>query len=61
VADQLVHPRDQVDRLWQHWGKPQIRWYEGGHTGFARSKPVREFLLEALVQSGLVERSRAKL
>ncbi len=61
LADQLVHPRDQVQRLWKHWGNPQIRWYEGGHTGFARSKPVQRFLLEALVQSGLVERSRAKL
>ncbi len=61
LADQLVHPRDQVERLWNHWGNPQIRWYEGGHTGFSRSKPVRKFLLEALVQTGLVERSRAKL
>lgn len=61
LADQLVHPRDQVQRLWNHWGNPQIRWYEGGHTGFARSSPVQKFLLEALVQSGLVERSRAKI
>ncbi len=61
LADQLVHPREQVDRLWKHWGKPQIRWYKGGHTGFSRSKPVQRFLLEALVQSNLVERSRATL
>ncbi len=61
LADQLVHPREQVERLWKHWGNPQISWYEGGHTGFARARPVRKFLLEALVQTGMVERSRARL
>jgi len=60
LADQLVHPREQVQRLWNHWGNPQIKWYPGGHTGFARSDPVQKFLLEALLQTGLVERSRAK-
>ncbi len=54
VADRLVHPRDQVLRLWQHWGRPEIEWYQGGHTGFFRSRPVHEFIDEALVQSGLV-------
>lgn len=43
VADQLVHPRAQVVRLWEHWGKPQIVWYPGGHTGFFRSRPVQRF------------------
>lgn len=53
VADQLVHPRDQVVRLWRHWGRPQIVWYRGGHTGFFRSQPVQHFIDEALIQSGL--------
>jgi dienelactone hydrolase len=55
IADRLVHPRDQVTRLWEHWGKPQIRWYPGGHTGFFRSRPVQRFIDDALVQSGLVD------
>lgn len=55
IADQLVHPRDQVIRLWTHWGRPQIVWYRGGHTGFFRSQPVQHFIDEALVQSGLAE------
>ena len=57
IADRLVHPRDQVSRLWQHWGRPQIRWYSGGHTGFFRSRPVQRFIDDALVQSGLVDPS----
>ena len=54
VADRLVHPRDQVLRLWEHWGRPEIEWYQGGHTGFFRSRPVHEFIDAALIQSGLV-------
>ncbi|RFZ67636.1 Alpha/beta hydrolase family protein [Mycobacterium marinum] len=55
VADRLVHPRDQVTRLWEHWGKPEIHWYQGGHTGFFGSQPVQRFVDAALVQSGLVD------
>ena len=51
----LVHPREQVTRLWEHWGKPEIVWYPGGHTGFFRSRPVQRFVQDALVQSGLVD------
>lgn len=54
VADRLVHPRDHVVRLWDHWGKPEIVWYRGGHAGFFRSRPVQNFIDAALVQSGLV-------
>lgn len=53
VADRLVHPRDQVQRLWEHWGRPEIVWYHGGHTGFF-GRPVQRFIDAAIVQSGLV-------
>ncbi len=57
LADRLVHPREQVVRLWEHWGKPEIVWYRGGHTGFFESRPVARFVEAALVQSGLVQGS----
>jgi hypothetical protein len=57
VADRLVHPREQVIRLWKHWGRPQIMWYPGGHIGFFRSRPVQLFVRDALVQSGLLDGS----
>ena len=60
IADRLVHPRDQVTRLWEHWGRPEIHWYQGGHTGFFRSRPVQRFIDDALVQSGLVDPSRIR-
>jgi hypothetical protein len=54
LADRLVHPRRQVVRLWDHWGRPEIHWFEGGHTGMFRSKSVELFLREALTSSGMV-------
>lgn len=54
VADQVVDPREQTIPLWEHWGQPEILWYQGGHAGFIRSRPVARFIDDALVQSGLV-------
>jgi hypothetical protein len=59
VADRLVHPREQVIRLWEHWGKPEIVWYPGGHAGFFRSRPVQRFVRDALEQSGFLGTSPA--
>ncbi len=54
VADRLVHPHEQVVRLWQHWGRPEIVWYRGGHTGFFTAQSVQKFIDSAIVQSGLI-------
>jgi hypothetical protein len=53
LADRLAHPRHQVGRLWEHWGRPEVLWYKGGHVAFARSKPVGRFVRAALESSGL--------
>ncbi|OBK18378.1 alpha/beta hydrolase family protein [Mycobacterium asiaticum] len=55
IADQVVHPREQVTRLWEHWGKPQMIWYRGGHAGFIRSRPVQRFIQDSLRESGLLD------
>jgi hypothetical protein len=60
IADRVVHPREQVTRLWEHWGKPEIVWYPGGHTGFFRSRPVQRFVWNALQQSGLLDGTPAQ-
>ena len=55
LADRIVHPRRQVMQLWEHWGRPEVGWYHGGHTGFFEAKPVQRYVETALVESGLVE------
>jgi hypothetical protein len=54
LADRLVHPVRQVQALWTHWDEPAITWFRGSHIGFFLSRPVHEFLAEALARSGLV-------
>jgi hypothetical protein len=55
IADRLVHPRDEAMVLWEHWGRPEICWFPGGHTGFFRSRSVQQFIDGALVGSGLAD------
>jgi pimeloyl-ACP methyl ester carboxylesterase len=55
IADRVVHPRRQVLRLWEHWGRPEMTWYRGGHAGFIRSRPVQRFIEAAVQQSGLLD------
>ena len=54
LADRLVHPRWHAFRLWTHWDRPRMHWYEGSHVGFYTARSVRGFVHEALAQSGLV-------
>jgi hypothetical protein len=53
LADRLAHPRHQVGRLWEHWGRPEVLWYKGGHVAFARSKAVGRFVRRVLESTGL--------
>jgi hypothetical protein len=33
TADRLVDPVEQVVALWEHWGRPEIKWVHAGHVG----------------------------
>ena len=55
LADRVVPPERQAARLWAHWDKPRICWFNGGHVGFLRSPQVRAFVQEALARSGLID------
>ncbi len=41
-------------RLWLHWDRPKLATYGGGHVGFYWSGAVRQFVPDALVESGLL-------
>ena len=53
LADRVIHPTRQVMRLYDHWDRPEVHWYRGGHVLFFRAG-VRPFVRDALVRSGLV-------
>jgi len=43
----------QAHRLWEHWERPSVAWYPGGHVGFWWVGSVNRFVTEALVSCGL--------
>lgn len=45
----------QARRLWEHWDRPSIEWYPGGHIGFFMTVRVQRYVTAALSESGLVK------
>jgi len=43
-------PRRQVRALWEHWGRPQLAWYNGSHLSFSREREVEQLVSEALTK-----------
>jgi dienelactone hydrolase len=52
VADRFVPP-GQAARLWEHWDRPRIEWYQGGHMTFRAHSNVRLLVEEGLRSSAL--------
>jgi len=58
LVDRLANP-DQARDLWEHWGRPHVRWYHGSHVSFFWESEVKELLLEALRSQGMLTHSPA--
>ena len=56
LGDRMTTP-EQADVLWEHWTRPPIHWYHGGHVGFIWTPAVRRFIDDALVDSGFASRA----
>lgn len=52
-ADALVPPAHARD-LWEHWDRPRLQWYPGGHVSFVWEQEVENLLLEAFSKTGLL-------
>jgi len=44
----------QARRLWEHWERPTLGAYNGGHVGFFLSGEAKTFVTDALRQTGLL-------
>lgn len=42
----------QAERLWEHWDRPRMRWFSGGHVSFYWSSAVDRFVARSLLDSG---------
>jgi pimeloyl-ACP methyl ester carboxylesterase len=47
LGDRVTTPRHTLD-LWDHWDRPAIRWYPGGHVGHLWSTEARSFVHDAV-------------
>jgi hypothetical protein len=45
----------QARRLWEHWERPKIAWYPGGHVGYFIAGAVQRFVIDSLRESGMVD------
>lgn len=52
VTDRLVPP-EQAVRLWEHWDRPRIEWYQGAHMTFRAHSSVRLLIEEGLRSAAL--------
>jgi hypothetical protein len=53
TGDRMSRP-EQAHRLWEHWDRPEIVWYDGSHMTFLWSRVVIEFLDRTLRATGFV-------
>ncbi len=53
LVDRLASPGHALD-LWEHWGRPRVAWYHGSHVSFLWESAVKELLLDAFRERGLV-------
>ena len=52
VCDRIV-PVEMVRDLWNHWERPHIEWYQGGHLSFASEPRIAALIRETLRGAGL--------
>ncbi len=52
LVDRWVRPGN-VKALWEHWDRPEICWYRGGHLSFPFERDVRRFVDDALRSTSL--------
>ena len=51
LVDRITTPH-QALVLWEHWGRPEITWFPGGHLGHAWSRDARAHVDRALAELG---------
>lgn len=43
-----MSPPEQAVSLWEHWGRPDIRWFDVNHTAFIWNAEINDFVKTAL-------------
>jgi dienelactone hydrolase len=54
LTDRLLDPVDQAAALWEHWDRPEIKWFQGGHVGHMMSREITAYVDDVLARRGFV-------
>lgn len=57
LLDRIV-PAEDVERLWSHWGHPELVWYPGGHVSYGGEAEVRNLITRTLWNAHLIDPDR---
>jgi pimeloyl-ACP methyl ester carboxylesterase len=47
TGDRMAPP-GQANALWEHWGKPEIQWFDANHTAFMWSAEINDYVRSCL-------------
>ena len=60
VVDKMVNPRHHAERIWNHWGRPEALWYQGGHADLGWAKVIGRFIERNLDEVEMTRRRPAE-
>jgi hypothetical protein len=53
TLDRFARPTSQAIALWQHWGRPPLQWYHGGHVSLFWARGVQDTIDRQLAEVDL--------
>lgn len=55
TLDGMARPSRHAEPLWEHWGRPPIKWYHGSHAAVFWARGIGTFLDQQWERLGLIE------
>jgi hypothetical protein len=53
TLDKFSPPSSQAVRLWEHWDRPELHWYHGGHISLFWARGVQQAIDASLRRAGM--------
>jgi hypothetical protein len=53
TLDQFSPPSRQAVRLWEHWDRPELHWYHGGHISLFWARGVQDAIDSSIRRAGM--------
>ena len=54
TVDGMARPSQHAEPLWEHWGRPAIKWYHGSHAAVFWARGIGTFLESVWTDAGVL-------